>query len=259
MYVWKCWRDSRSRFIFFLIVILGVCVLFTIYAARPGGAADFRRGGPLSGVADLWSWVATVLLQTLIPLVVLFAALVLAPSSVGQEYKEQTLGFLFTRPRSRRYLNWTCWSVGACEILGLVAAAVLGTFGALICVSRHVYAWRLLGAILPLFVGALAAYSLTYSLTILARSGEKGLSYGLGILVVSLFLPLVELQLSAWLWRLSHGHALHLSSVLSLMWAGCEWVITSAGGFPTGTFVFYGLLALAFPFAAQLFLERAEV
>jgi hypothetical protein len=143
--------------------------------------------------------------------------------------------------------------------LGLVVAAVLGTFGALICVSRHVYAWRLLGAILPLFVGALAVYSMTYFLTILARSGEKGLSYGLGILVVSLFLPLVELQLNPWLWHLSHGHALHLSSVLSLMWRGCGWVIALEGGFPTGALVFYGLLTLAFPFAAQLFLERAEV
>jgi hypothetical protein len=143
--------------------------------------------------------------------------------------------------------------------LGLVVAAVLGTFGALICVSRHVYAWRLLGAILPLFVGAVAVYSMTYFLTILARSGEKGLSYGLGILVVSLFLPLVDLQLSPWLWRLSHGHALHLSSVLSLMWGGCGWVIAPEGGFPTGAFVFYGLLALAFPFGAQALLERAEV
>jgi len=259
MYIWKCWRDSRARFIFFLIVILGICVPFTIYAARLGGATDFRAGGPLSGVGHLWSWVSTVLFQTLIPLIVLFAGLVLAPLGVGQEYKEQTLGFLFTRPRSRRYLNWTCWSVGACEILGLVVAAVLGTFGALICVSRHVHAWRLLGAILPLFVGAVAVYSMTYFLTILARSGEKGLSYGLGILVVSLFLPLLELQLSPLLCCLLHGHALHLSSVLSLMWGGCGWVIAPEGGFPTGTFVFYGLLTLAFPMFAQLILERREV
>ena len=56
MYVWKCWRDSRARFIFFLIVILAVCVPFTIYAGRPGGPTDFREGGPLSGVGHLWSW-----------------------------------------------------------------------------------------------------------------------------------------------------------------------------------------------------------
>ena len=259
MYVWKCWRDSRTRFIFFLIAILGVYVPFTIYAARPGGPTDFLRGGPLSGVAHLWSWVPTVLLQSLTPLIALFAGLILAPSSVGQEYREQTLGFLFARPRRRRYFAWTCWSVGACEILGLVAAAVLGTFAALICVSRYLYTWRLLGAILPLFVGAVSVYSMTYFLTVFACNGEKGISYGVGILVVSLFLPVVEPQLNRLLWHLSHGHVLHLPSVLSVMWAGCEWVIASTGSFPIGALVFYGLLALAFPVMAQLALERREV
>jgi hypothetical protein len=143
--------------------------------------------------------------------------------------------------------------------LGLVAAAVLGTFAALICVSRYLYTWRLLGTILPLFVGAVAVYSMTYFLTVCARSGEKGLSYGLGILVVSFFLPLVEPQLNLLLSHLWHGRALHLSSVLSVMWEGCEWVIASAGSFPIGALVFYGLLALAFPVLAQLILERREV
>jgi len=259
MYVWKCWRDSRTRFIFFLLVILGVYVLFTIYAARPGGPTGFLRGGPLSGVAHLWSWVPTVLLQSITPFIVLFAGLVLAPSSIGQEYREQTLGFLFTRPRSRRFLNWTCWSIGACEILGLVAAAVLGTFAALICVSRYLYTWRLLGAILPLFVGAVAVYSMTYFLTVLACNGEKGLSYGVGILVVSLFLPLLEPDFNRLLSHLWHGHVLHLPSFLSVMWAGCEWVINSTGGFPVGALVFYGLLSLVFPVLTQLILERREV
>jgi len=259
MYAWKCWRDSRSRFIFFLIVILMVCVLFTIYAARPGVATDFLRSGPLSGVAQLWSWVSTVLFQTLIPLIAVFAALVLAPLSIGEEYREHTLGFLFSRPRSRRYLNWTCWSVGACEILGLVAAAVVGTFAALICVSRYLYSWRLLGAILPLFVGAMAVYSMTYFLTVFARSGEKGLSYGVGILVVTLFLPLAEPQFNSWLSHQWHGHVFHLASVLSVMWTGCEWAIIPSRVLPLARLVFYAFLSLAFPATAQLILDKREV
>jgi len=259
MYVWKCWRDSRSRFIFFLIVVLAVYVPYTILAARPGGPTDFLRGGPISGVAHLWSWVPTLLFQTLTPFIALFAALVLAPSSVGQEYQEQTLGFLFTRPRSRRYLNWTCWSVGACEILGLVAAAVLGTFAALICVSRYLYSWRLLGAVLPLFVGAVAVYSLTYFLTVFARSGEKGLSYAVGIVVVSFFLPLLEPRFNSLLSHVWHGHVFHLSSVLSVMWTGCEWAIIPSQAFPLAWLVFYALLAAAFPAIAQWVVERREV
>jgi len=259
MYAWKCWRDSRSRFIFFLIVILAVCVPYTIYAARPGGGTGIVRGASLSGVAHLWSWVPTVLLQTLIPLIALFAALVLAPASVGQEYREQTLGFLFTRPRSRRYLNWTCWSVGASEILGLTAAAVVGTFGALICVSRYLYSWRLLEATLPLFVGAAAIYSMTYCLTVLAGSGERGLSYGVGILVISFFLPLLDVTLPPFLSHLGHGHLFRLLSVLGFMWAGCESAIAPAGEFPVSRLVFYALLAVAFPVFAQLIQERREV
>jgi hypothetical protein len=259
MYVWKCWRDSRSRFIFFVIVISAVCVLFTIYAATPGGRTGFFRVGPASDVAYLWSWVATTLLQALTTIIALFAGLVLAPSSVGQEYQQQTLGFLFTRPRSRKYLNWTCWSVGACEILGLIATSVLGTFATLVCVSRYIYSWLLLAAILPLFVGAVAVYSMTYFLTVYARSSEKGLSYGVGILVISCFLPLAQPQLNHVLSHVWYGHVLHLASFLSLMWTGCGWIIAPAGAFPIGALIFYALLALAFPMLAQLVLERREV
>jgi len=251
MYVWKCWRDSRTRFIFFLIVVLGVCVPFTIYAARPGGATDFVRGGSVSGVLHLWSWVTTVVLKLLGSLLAVFAALMLAPSSIGEEYREQTLGFLLTRPRRRRYLAWTCWSVGACELLGLISAAVVGTFAALTYVSRYVYTWRLLAATAPLFVGAVAMYSMTYFLTVLTRSGEKGISYGVGILVLSSFLPLLG--------HFRHIPAVLLSSALGLMSAGCEWVTNPIQAFPTDKLVLYVVLALAFPAIAQLVLERREV
>ena len=127
MYFWKCWRDTRTRFIFFLILVSGNLVFsLTIIVARPGGFGDFERGGPLSDVAHLWSWVATAVLGVFVPSLLCLQAWMLAPSSIGEEYKEQTLGFLFTRPRSRRYLVWTCWSVGACELLGWLLPASLG-------------------------------------------------------------------------------------------------------------------------------------
>jgi ABC-type transport system involved in multi-copper enzyme maturation permease subunit len=234
-----------------LIVVLGLFVLFTIYAAKPGGATGFERGGPVSEVAHLWS--------SVLSFIALFVALVLAASIVGQEYREQTLGFLFTRPRPRSYFTWTSWGVGACELLGLVSGAVVATFGALAYESRYVYTWRLLAAILPLFVGAAAVYSMTYFLTVLVRNGEKGLSYGIGILVISFFLSMVAWQPSPWPWRLWHVRVLHFPSVLSLMSAGGDWAITPVQAFPLGRFVFYGLLALGFPVAAQLILQRREV
>jgi len=63
--------------------------------------------------------------------------------------------------------------------LGVIFAAVFGTFVALTYMSGYVYTWRLLAATVPLFVGGVAVYSITYLLTVLAGSGEKGISFAL--------------------------------------------------------------------------------
>jgi ABC-type transport system involved in multi-copper enzyme maturation permease subunit len=192
--------------------------------------------------------VAPFILGGVVSLIILLAALTLAVASLGEEYKEKTLDFLLTRPRRRRYWVWACWSVGAGEILGLVVAGVVGTFGALCYESGYVYSWRLLATTLPLFVGAVAVYSLTYVLTVLTRSSEQGISYGMGILLVDLLLPIAALY-----WHV------HLSSVMSLMHGGCGWATSPALAFPLGELIIYAVVALAFPLAAQLVLERAEV
>lgn len=248
MYIWKCWRDSRSRFIVYLNVVPVTCVLFTIILATHGPFITVGKRGPVAGGAQLWSQIATFILGGVVSLIILLAALTLAVASIGEEYKEKTLDFLLTRPRRRRYWVWTCWSVGAGEILGLVVAGVVGTFGALTYISGYVYSWRLLATTLPLFAGAVAVYSLTYLLTVLARNGEQGLSYGLGILLIDLLLPV-----AGYYWHV------HLPSVMSFMIAGCRWTAIPKLAFPLGQFAIYAAVALAFLLAAQLVLERAEV
>jgi hypothetical protein len=245
MYFWKCWRDTRSRFIFFLIVVTAVCVFFTIILATRGGPNDVQTS---AGVLRLWPFAAKAVLGMFGSILTLLAALTLAVSGMGEEFKGQTLGFLLTRPRRRRYWVWTCWAVGVCELGGVVLFAVVATFVALRFLSGYVYTWRLLAATLPLFVGAVAVYSLTYLLTVLARNGEQGISYGMGILLVDLFLPL-----AGYYWHV------HLSSVMDFMVAGCEWAASPTLAFPLGKLVIYTVVALAFPLAAQLLLERAEV
>jgi ABC-type transport system involved in multi-copper enzyme maturation permease subunit len=239
MYIWKSWRDTRSRFIFFLIVITAVGVFFTIIL-RP---IDVQTGS----VVHLWSDVADVL-GYFCSILALLAALSLAAPGIGQEFKEQTLGFLLTRPRRRRYWIWTCWAVGACELGLVVFIAVVATFGTLSFVSGRVYTWRLLVATLPMFIGTVAVYSLTYLLTVLTRSSEQGLSYGLGILLIDLLLPV-----AGYYWHV------HLPSVMSFMIAGCRWTAIPKLAFPLGQFAIYAAVALAFLLAAQLVLERAEV
>jgi ABC-type transport system involved in multi-copper enzyme maturation permease subunit len=239
MYLLKCWRDTRSRFIFFLIVIAAVGVFSTII----DGPTDVQT----RGVVHLWSDVADVL-GVYCSILALLAALSLAAPSIGQEFKEQTLGFLLTRPRRRRYWIWTCWVVGACELGLVIFIAVVATFGTVSFVSGRVYTWRLLVATLPIFIGTVAVYSLTYLLTVLTRSSEQGINYGMGILVADLVLPIVG--------RYWH---IHLSSVGSFILAGCEWTTSHNLAFPFGKLIIYAVVALAFPLAAQLVLERAEV
>jgi hypothetical protein len=125
--------------------------------------------------------------------------------------------------------------------------------------SGYVYTWRLLAATVPLFVGGVAVYSITYLLTVLAGSGEKGISFALGILVLDLSLPFVDLYFHPFAWHFLHLHIVHPSSVLSLMFAGCKWAANPIQAFPVGKLVFYGVLALASPVMAQLILERREV
>jgi len=239
MYIWKCWGDTRSRFIFFLIVITAVGVFFTIILVP----IDVQKGS----VVHLWSDVADVL-GVFCSILALLAALSLAAPSIGQEFKEQTLGFLLTRPRRRRYWIWTCWAVGVCELGVVIFIAVVATFGTLSFVSGRVYTWRLLVATLPMFIGTVAVYSLTYLLTVLTRSSEQGISYGMGILVIDLVIPLVGLY-----WHV------HLFSVMSFIIAGCRWAASPKLAFPLGQLAIYAAVALAFPLAAQLVLERAEV
>ena len=51
----------------------------------------------------------------------------------------------------------------------------------------------------------------------------------------------------------------NLPSVLGFMHGACKWVAGVSRAFPTGSLVLWTAIALAFPFAAQLLLERAEV
>jgi hypothetical protein len=45
---------------------------------------------------------------------------------------------------------------------------------------------------------------------------------------------------------------------MSFVWAACKWAASPALAFPFGKLIIYAVVALAFPLAAQLMLERAE-
>jgi hypothetical protein len=180
-------------------------------------------------------------------LVILFGALSLGVGGMGEEFKEQTLGFLFTRPRRRSFWVRTCWLLGVSELGVVVTLAVVGMFGGLTYLTGYVYTWRFLAAILPLWVVAIVVYSLTYFMTAVARSSEKGMSYSLGILMVDLLLPA-----AAYYWHF------HFVSILDFTVAGCAWATRSAPAFPAGQFIICAALSCALLLGTQVVVERTE-
>jgi hypothetical protein len=141
------------------------------------------------------------------------------------------------------------WSVGVLELSVMAFLAVATTFGTLIYLTGHVQTWWPLAAAVPLALGGAVAYGLTYFMTVVARNAVQGLSCGFGIFFIDLLLPVA----------VSYYRNVNLPSVLRFMLAACQWVAGASRAFPTGSLVFWTAIALAFPFAAQLVLERAEV
>jgi ABC-type transport system involved in multi-copper enzyme maturation permease subunit len=170
-------------------------------------------------------------------------------ASLGEEFKEKTADFLLVRPRRRRYWVCTGWTVAVLELSVMAFLAVAATLGTLTYLTGHVQTWWPLATAVPLALGGAVAYGLTYFMTLVARSGQQGLSYGLGILFIDLLLPAAA----------SYYTNVNLPSVLGFMHGACEWVAGTSRAFPTGSLVLWTAIALAFPFAAQLLLERAEV
>jgi ABC-type transport system involved in multi-copper enzyme maturation permease subunit len=170
-------------------------------------------------------------------------------SGPGEEFKERTADFLLVRPRRRSYWVWTWWSVGVLELSAMALLTAVTTFGTLIYLTGHVQTWRLLATAVPLALGGVVAYGLTYFMTVVARNGREGLSYGFGILFINLLLPAAAI----------YYPNLHLPSVLEFMHGACKWIAGASRAFPSGSLLLWTAIALALPFAAQLLLERAEV
>jgi ABC-type transport system involved in multi-copper enzyme maturation permease subunit len=247
MYVWKCWRDTRSRFVTSVIALTALCVFLTYMEV--GFGAGVTRGGPPQAVTHAWSSVTRFVLGGVASLFTLFLGLLMGVSGPGEEFKERTADFLLVRPRPRSYWVWTSWLVGVLELSLMVLLTVGTTFGTLAYLTGHVQTWRPLATAVPLALGGAVAYGLTYLMTLVARDARQGLSYGLGIIFIDLLLPAAA----------SYYRNVNLPSVLEFMLGACKWVVGASRVFPTGSLVLWTTIALALPFAAQLLLERAEV
>ena len=239
MYVWKCWRETRSAFFVFLGAMLAV-----------GAFAAYAKLDPFGWIAAkppesrlLWHGLATVLLDTTANLMPV-AGLFLGALGVGMEFEKRTADFLLTRPRARRRLLWTSWSLGAAQIVVLVFVGCifrLAGLGLRPAIGAGDF-FRLLVALCTL---ALLFYSLTYLMTTLARNSRNGTA--LAILAFSGYEGL-------WAW-LHFWYQINIPFFSDLF----EHTFHSAAGFSFTPVAGWLSVCLALMLVAQFAFERAEI
>ena len=239
VYLWKCWRDTRSTFLVLLVAILLMGAFGALVTLDPFGWLAAKS----EEVRGLWRISVDALLPTVLG-VIPVAGFVLGALGVGLEFENGTADFLFTRPRTRHYLLWTSWAVGAMQMIALVLVSFLLLF----LRTTSVRGVETLNAALRLAAGfvtiALFVYSLTYMTTTVARNSRNGI--GLAILAMSVYGGLV-----VWM-RLWHKVQLPIFFDLYDRWyrAGPNF-LPAVGGWLAVT--------LALTFIAQFAFERAEI
>jgi ABC-type transport system involved in multi-copper enzyme maturation permease subunit len=236
VYLWKCWRDTRSGVYIYLSLLIFFAALRVIWLYRAYGI------GHISGdAAQLWeeALVTMFILSHLCATIMAFAN---GTINAGADIGNGTGDFLLTRPCSRRYVVWVGWAVGFAEVIGLASITVLVALGILTLAEGPV--WRSVPPatrlevmqmnvallVATLLLTAAVIYGLTYFLTILLRSGKLGLLTSL-IVVFG-----------------------YLVAKLLAQWAHIELPLT-----PHVKIIGWTILALAFPFASQIVLDRGDV
>ena len=228
MYIWKCWRDTRSFFLAFVII--------SVLAIPVAGAVGV--GSTLIGGFGM-----NVLLPMLV-FILFVVALGLGTIGATHEFTDNTAQFLFTKPRSRAYFVWAGWAIGSAELITIALVNLLAGMLTLAHYNKGTLKAVVLGSLrwqdaLSIIVYGLFIYSLTYALTAVLRNGLKGLGASMGTMVV-----LQSIAIAAQLrWNVT-------IPVPPVPIASRPVVISHV------IWMFFALLSV---FAAQMVIERAEI
>ena len=250
MYAWKCWFDTRSRFVTLLVLCAVLLALSVVPAALVHTAHGWVlvRGGTPSRVARVWGIAAGSGLVVWGTFVMSLVGLVLGSSGMPGDCNKETIYFLLTRPRRRGYFVWTGFAVGAGETLAITSLGVLAAFLMLVYLTGRVYTWRFFGVI-PIFgVGTLVVYGQTFLLGILSRSTQDGITYSLGLFLAEVSLPVAVNRF----WNV------HAPSFLQLM-ADPRWLFGHGVHFPIYGVLGWSLVALSCPVVAQWVFARIQL
>jgi hypothetical protein len=228
MYFWKCWRDTRSFFVVFLIIAAIVMPVAAVVSLGTHLVEDF---GP-PAFLDTFG------------LIFMAVALGLGAIGASHEFAENTAHFLFTKPRSRAYFVWVGWAVGFAELLAVAAVNILVGWATLSHFGKNPLHSTVFGSIktdqlVGILIYGLYIYCLTYSLTTVLRNGLKGIGASLAIIVG---LPYFAIAIR-WRWHLNLPLPTDTIGSLPMAISGSIWI----------------LVALLLVLAAQLLVERTEI
>jgi ABC-type transport system involved in multi-copper enzyme maturation permease subunit len=226
MYLWKCWRDTRSFFIA-LLVIVGAQVPIT--AVVYGGASLGEEFGK-------------TFLFPMFPNMLQFTALGLGALCAVEEFSEETTQFLLTKPRPRAYFVWSSWVTGFVELVTIALVYLSAGWLTVACCAKSHFSSAFFGSlkeqgIIAIIIFVLLNYCLIFFLTVLLRGGMKGLGATMGIVLV--------LQATAVRQRWHRGLPTPDDPFVGLPMAvsNIVWILVS----------------LLLVFAAQIVIERTEI
>jgi len=243
MYLWKCWYDTRSAFLAFVGLVVAAGGFYHMVARD---WLRWKSSGGLGLPGGAWEQGASSLLLLLLFLIPL-AGFVLGALGVGSEFAKQTLPFLFTRPRSRRYFLWSSWAVGAGEALLLLAITIFvhGMRPAVASSQIRQYSVAvLLQAFVLVGVVSLLLYSITFFFTVLLRKEQHGTNAAVAAVFIYTAAAVAMNML--------------LEIKVPLFWELYSGALREDLAFPVAKVVVWLAVTLLLAIASGVLLERAE-
>ena len=228
MYFWKCWRDTRSFFIAFLIIAAAAVPVTALVCTGTGLMRDFGK----EAVSSTFGLLMTVI------------TLGLGAIGAIHEFSDNAVHFLFTKPRSRAYFVWSGWTVGCVEVMAIAIVNVLAGGITLALYSKGQFGSALFRAlsgfnIVDILIYGLVSYGLTYSLTAVLRNGLKGLAASMAVMIGFVNVAAAFHKL----WNINIPTPAERIGNLPMVISYAVWVS----------------VALLFVFGAQFVVERAEI
>lgn len=247
MYVWKLWRDSRSRFLsctLFGIVWAGLTgYLKPLWAAGSDALQVLRHDAAWQQA--VWKELAGDLLPA-VTIIGLFAALWLSETGVGGELANGTAEYLLTRPRHRRYFSWSAWLFTAAELLAIMTTMVVCGAACTLYLTRTVRDWTWL--MLPLlFIPAFLLVLGSGHVISLLSNGRHGATVTFGL--VLLYFAIIVTNYQYWHIRTPHWWFTSLPS----------WVENQSGPFPFAAIIGWLLVSALCPLLVQWRFAKKEV